>query len=307
LDWRAGPVVQGIDAIGAAVASVGAPGGPDQAVASLMRAAAHSAASSEEAKARIRTYLAVAQKPDQRSLPFLRTAWRTERDPAVRAVLADSIYLSDPRDYLGSRALLDSFTASDKVYGRLRRLAWELKVELPCVGSLTSLAAEGNGEALARLVELSRASTGDGTAQQLLASALADVARAAPDELLISLRAGTPADRDAALGLLVRGVAQQQDPDHPLWPAVRKMMASTDREIAAFARELDATLSQRMAAEKAPRVVQAGGVTVPAAAAQPALDFACSICDRSYVIERRVTVPLERTPHREVAHASDTA
>jgi len=266
---RTGPVVQGIDAIGAAVAAVGAPGGPDRAVATLMKPGL-GPASNEEAKARIRTYLAVAQKADQRNLPFLRTAWRTEHDPAVRAVLADSIYQSDARDYLGTRALLDSFTPGDEVYGRLRQLARELKVELPCLGSLTALAAEGNGEALSRLVELARPSRGDAGAQRTVATALADVARTAPDELLVSLRVATSADRDAALGLLTQGVAQQQDPDHPLWPAVRKMMASTDATVAAFARELDATLAQRMAAEKAPRVVQAGGSTVAPVAAQPA-------------------------------------
>jgi len=271
---RTAPVVQGIDAIGAAVAAVGAPGGPDRAVATLMQPPSVGATSNEEAKARIKTYLAVAQKADQRNLPFLRTAWRTERDPAVRAVLADSIYQSDSRDYLGTRALLDSFTSGDDVYGRLRQLARELKVELPCVGSLTSLAAEGNGEALARLVELARASRGDAAAQRTVAGALADVARTAPDELLVSLRVAPSADRDAALGLLAQGVAQQQDADHPLWPAVRKIMASTDASVAAFGRELDATLSQRMAAEKAPRVVQAGGATpvpsAPGAGVQPA-------------------------------------
>ncbi len=267
---RTAPVVQGIDAIGAAVAAVGAPGGPDRAVATLMEPTRRGAPSNEEAKARIRTYLAVAQKADQRNLPFLRTAWRTEHDPAVRAVLADSIYQSDARDYLGTRALLDSFTAGEEVYGRLRQLARELKVELPCVGSLTSLAAEGNGEALSRLVELARASRGDAPAQRTVAASLADVARTAPDELLVTLRVATAADRDAALGLLAQGVAQQQDADHPLWPAVRKLMASTDAAVAAFGRELDATLSQRMAAEKAPRVVQAGGSTVPPLAAQPA-------------------------------------
>jgi D-alanyl-D-alanine carboxypeptidase/D-alanyl-D-alanine-endopeptidase (penicillin-binding protein 4) len=268
---RSGPVVQGIDAIGAAVAAVGAPGGPDRAVATLMQPAGLTATSNEEAKARIRTYLAVAQKADQRNLPFLRTAWRSERDPAVRAVLADSIYQSDPRDYLGSRALLDSFTPGDEVYGRLRQLARELKVELPCVGSLTSLAAEGNGEALARLVELARPSSGDAASQRTVAGALADVARTAPDELLVSLRAAPSADRDAAIVLLAKGVAEQQDADHPLWPAVRKVMASTDSAVATFGRELDATLSQRMAAEKAPRVVQAAGAAVPSPVAQPAV------------------------------------
>jgi D-alanyl-D-alanine carboxypeptidase/D-alanyl-D-alanine-endopeptidase (penicillin-binding protein 4) len=267
---RSGPVVQGIDAIGAAVAAVGSAGGPDRAVATVLQPSGTVPASNEEAKARIRTYLAVAQKADQRNLPFLRTAWRTEHDPAVRAVLADSIYQSDPRDYLGTRALLDSFTPGEEVFGRLRRLARELKVELPCVGSLTSLAAEGNGEALSRLVELAHASAGDVPAQRTVSGSLADVARTAPDELLISLRSASAADRDAALGLLAQGVAQQQDADHPLWPAVRKMMASTDGTVAAFGRELDATLSQRMAAEKAPRVVQAAGSTVPTSAPQPA-------------------------------------
>jgi D-alanyl-D-alanine carboxypeptidase/D-alanyl-D-alanine-endopeptidase (penicillin-binding protein 4) len=268
---RAASVIQGIDAIGAAVAAVGAPGGPDRAVATVMQPSSVSPSSNEEAKARIRTYLAVAQKADQRNLPFLRTAWRTERDPAVRAVLADSIYQSDPRDYLGTRALLDSFTAADDVYGRLRRLARELKEPLPCVGSLTTLAAEGNGEALVRLVELARASAGDLGAQRTVSASLADVARTAPDELLVSLRGAAAADRDAALGLLAQGVAQQQDADHPLWPAIRKVMASTDAAVAAFGRELDATLSQRVAAEKAPRVVQAAGTTASPAAAQPAV------------------------------------
>ena len=66
-------------------------------------------------------------------------------------------------------------------------------------------------------------------------------------------------------------MTQQQDADHPLWPAVRKVMASTDAAVAALGRELDATLSQRMAAEKAPRVVQAAGSTVPPATTQPAV------------------------------------
>ena len=268
---RTAPVVQGIDAIGAAVAAVGAPGGPDRAVASLMQPSTLGPSSDEEARARIRTYLAVAQKADQRNLPFLRTAWRTEHDPAVRAVLADSIYQSDPRDYLGSRALLDSFTSTEEVYGRLRRLARDLKESLPCVGSLTTLAAEGNGEALSRLVELARASAGDAPAQRTVSVSLADVARTAPDELLVSLRVASAADRDAALGLLAQGVAQQQDADHPLWPAVRKVMASTDTSVATFGRELDATLSQRMAAEKAPRVVQAAGSTVPPPSVTPAV------------------------------------
>ena len=96
-----------------------------------------------------------------------------------------------------------------------------------------SLAAEGNGEALVRLMELARASAGDAAAQRTVSGSLADVARTAPDELLISPGASA-ADRDAALGLLAQGMTQQQDADHPLWPAVRKVMASTDAAVAAF-------------------------------------------------------------------------
>ena len=60
-------------------------GPPDRAVATLMQPSTLGPSSDEEAKARIKTYLAVAQKADQRNLPFLRTAWRTEHDPAVRS------------------------------------------------------------------------------------------------------------------------------------------------------------------------------------------------------------------------------
>src|SRR6185369_16079228 len=111
-----------------------------------------------------------------------------------------------------------------------------------------------------------------------VSASLADVARTAPDELLVTLRGAAPADRDAAILLLVRGVAQQEDPDHPLWPAVRKIMASTDPTVAAFGRELDATLSQRMAAEKAPLVVQAAGT--PVAPASPVPSVAPAPTDR---------------------------
>jgi hypothetical protein len=41
--------------------------------------------------------------------------------------------------------------------------------------------------------------------------------------------------------------------------------------VATFGRELDATLSQRIAAEKAPRVVQAAGSTVAAPSVAPAV------------------------------------
>src|SRR5262249_7795178 len=123
---RAGPIIQSIDALGVAVATTGSQKGPTTAGAEGMTQQ-NQVAPLEEAKARIKTYLALGAKADSRNVCFLRTAWRSEKDPAVRAVVAESIYRSNPDDYLGARALLDSVSASDEVYGRLRQVAKDLK------------------------------------------------------------------------------------------------------------------------------------------------------------------------------------
>jgi D-alanyl-D-alanine carboxypeptidase/D-alanyl-D-alanine-endopeptidase (penicillin-binding protein 4) len=260
---RSAPVVQTIDAVGTALAAAGTPAGPAAAVAAL-GAPGPQASPAEEARTRLATYLQLGQKADRRNVPFLRTAWRSERDPAVRAALADAIYKSNPSDYLGARALLDSFSASDDVYLRLRILARSLNVETPCVSSLVTLAAEGGGEALARLVELTHAAAADERARGDLAVALSEVARTAPEELVHALQTAAPADRDTALPLLARGLEREADPDHPFWPAVRKLMGSVDPKRAAFARELETGLSQRIAQDRAPAAVPAAPPPAPA-------------------------------------------
>ncbi len=247
---RTGPVVQTIDAVGTALVAAGTAAGPGAAVAALT-APATQPSPVEEARARLKTYLQLAAQADRRNVAFLRTAWRNEKDPAVRAAVADAVYQSNPSDYLGTRALLDSFTASDDVYLRLRLLARTLGVETPCVSSLVTLAAEGNAEALSRLVELSRASGQDEHAKSDLAVALAEVARTAPEELVHALQTAVPTDRDAALPLLAKGLEREADPDHPFWPAVRGLMGSTDAGRARFASQLESELSQRIALDKA--------------------------------------------------------
>jgi len=247
---RTGPVVQTIDALGTALAAMGSPAGPGAAVAALSPPPS-AASPADEARARLKTYLQLAAQADRRNVAFLRTAWRNERDPAVRAAVADSIYQSNPADYLGARALLDSFTASDDVYLRLRLLARTLGIETPCVSSLVTLAAEGNAEALGRLVELTRAALTDERAKADLAVALAEVARTAPEELVHALQTSAQADRDAALPLLAAGLEKEADPDHPFWPALRGLMAAADTARAAFAKELESSLSQRIALDKA--------------------------------------------------------
>ena len=262
---RAGTVLQHIDALGAAVASLGSSQSPSSAVAAMMPTQGQSGPI-EEVKTRVRTYLALGKQADRRNIPFLRTAWRSERDPAVRAVLADSLYQSDPQDYLGARALLDSFSVGDEVYGRLRKVARELSVEVPGVASVVELAATGNLEALGRVVDLARSAQKEEVSQREIAQALTDVARTAPDETIGALKAAAPPDRDAALSLLAHGLIAAADPAHPLWPALKKAMGAVDPELALFARQTEGTLSLKIAEAKAPpspAALPGGKATVP--------------------------------------------
>lgn len=269
---RTAPVVQTIDAVGTALVASGTPSGPGAAVAALSGPAAQ-ASPADEARARLKTYLQLGSQADRRNVAFLRTAWRNERDPALRAAVADSIYQSNPQDYIGVRALLDSFAASDDVYLRLRLLSRALGVETPGVSSLVTIAAEGNPEALARLVELARAAGSDEHAKSDLAVAFSEVARTAPEELVHALQAASILDREAALTLLAKGLEREADPDHPFWPAVRQLMGATEPTRAAFAKELESGLSQRIAQDKAQALPQAKPPPAPPpSSAGPAAD-----------------------------------
>jgi serine-type D-Ala-D-Ala carboxypeptidase/endopeptidase (penicillin-binding protein 4) len=252
---RTAPVVQTIDALGTALAASGTPAGPGAALAALGPPASV-ASPADEARARLKTYLQLGSQADRRNVAFLRTAWRNEKDPALRAAVADSIYQSSPQDYIGTRALLDSFSASDDVYLRLRLLSRALGVETPGVSSLVTLGAEGNPEALARLIELGRAASSDEHAKSDLAVAFSEVARTAPDELVHALQVAAPLDREVALALLAKGLEREADPDHPFWPAVRQLMGATEPVRAAFAKELESGLSQRIAEDKASALPQ---------------------------------------------------
>jgi D-alanyl-D-alanine carboxypeptidase/D-alanyl-D-alanine-endopeptidase (penicillin-binding protein 4) len=276
---RSGPVVQGLDALGAAIAATGSSIGPSRAVAALAENTQPAGAMAEVAS-RIKTYLALGKQRDQRNIGFLRTAWRSERDPAVRAVLAESLYQSNPQDYLGARTLLDSYAATPEVYGRLRQVARELAMEVPGVSSLVELAAGGNAEALARVVELCGAAKDDTDAQAALTEALGEVARTAPEELLASLRGATAADREASLLMLARGLVQATEAEHPFWKTLRKTVGAADPALATFARALDTTLTQKVAEAKAaprppepalgvPPVVLPASMVAPAGAVPP--------------------------------------
>ena len=258
---RAGTVVQHIDALGAAVAAYGSVQGPARAVASMMTQP-NVVGSLAEASTRIATYLALAKEQSKRNIAFLRTAWRSEKDPVVRAVVADALYQSDPEDYLGTRILLDSYSASEEVYGRLRAVAATLKIPVPGVTSLLELSATGNLEALKRMLEVARASPAENQAE--MGASLADVARTAPDELLLALKASPEAERQAGTALLAAGLVKVADAAHPFWPALRKGCGAPDPELSAFCKRLEITLSLKIAEAKAPAVQPSIPAPVPA-------------------------------------------
>ena len=264
---RSGPVVRGLDALGAGLASVGSTMGPGRAVAEL--GGEQSSSPQAEVVSRVKTYLALGSQRDARNIGFLRTAWRSERDPAVRAVVAESLYQSNPQDYLGVRTLLDSYSAGTDVYGRLRAVARELSVDVPGLGSMVELAASGNAEALSRVIELSSAATGDATSETEMAEGLGAVARTAPEELVLALKGASAKDREVATTLLARGLVLAGEAEHPFWKALKKSLGSTDTKLAEFARGLDGALSRKVAEEKAPKpAVMPTQVVSPASAVQ---------------------------------------
>ena len=266
---RSGPVVQGLDALGVAVAAAGSSQGPEKAVAAVMTPETV-VKSIEEIKVRVRTYLAIGKQGDKRNIPFLRTAWRTEKDPAVRAVLAEALYESNREDFVGMRALLDSFAATDAVYGRLRDVAKELGVEVPGVSSVIELAAQGQTEAISRLVELCRATEGDEHAKRDISISMAEVAKTAPRELVIALKSAAPPERNAALPRLAEGLSQAGGAEHPFWPALRGIQSSGS-ELASFAKELEGALPIRPAQPEAVAspVSVSGGAAAPSVPSQP--------------------------------------
>lgn len=265
---RVSTVLQHIDAVGAAVAATGSTGGPSSALASLTPPSV--VGPMEELKARLKTYAVFAVKADKRNGPFLRTSWRTEKDPAIRAVIAEALYQSDAREFASTRMLLDSVSAGDEVYGRLKRAAKELGVETPLIGSIVELAASGSGEALARLYELTRAASGDEAGELVMQDALATVANEAPLEVLMSLKSAPPADRTSALDALADGMARAAKPEAPLWGQLKALQGSLDPNTVDFARQVEVTLSQRIAEAKAP-VFPDGGVSAKLPVPTPAL------------------------------------
>jgi D-alanyl-D-alanine carboxypeptidase/D-alanyl-D-alanine-endopeptidase (penicillin-binding protein 4) len=213
-DWtgRSNPVVSSIDRMGGLLASFGAPeAGSREALAAL----APSELPPGEQRARIATYAAMAQRADKKSIPALRTALRSERDPLVRVMAADALYRSDPDG--GGGALLEALPPSPELFARLRSVTREMALPVPAVSSLLDLAVDGSAEAFSRLLTfapLSRAPQRDDALSTALSDGLVEVADASPVELLAAVRAAPADQAQIVLELLADGLSRADlDPD----------------------------------------------------------------------------------------------
>jgi len=106
--------------------------------------------------------------------------------------------------------LLDTIVPSEEVFGRLRRSARKLGLEVPCVGPVVEIAATGNAEALQKLFDLIRASeaTDDTKLKDDLSDALASIGNEAPNEVLYAFRVAQPKEIEAALDAMAHGLVR---------------------------------------------------------------------------------------------------
>jgi D-alanyl-D-alanine carboxypeptidase/D-alanyl-D-alanine-endopeptidase (penicillin-binding protein 4) len=264
---RVSSVLSHIDSIGAAIAAVGTPEGPAQAVAAMTQQPSV-VGSADELEARMKTYVAFAQKADRRNAPFLRTTWRSEKDPAVRALIADALYQSDPREGSAVRAFLDSALPSEDVFGRVQRTSQKLGFDVPLLSSLVELSASGNLDALGRLFEFIRAVSADEQRSALLAEQLTVVAHDAPTELILALKVAPVAERTLATEALAKGLVRTSQPAAAFWNALKQSQQALDPTLVEYAKALEVELNQRLAEARAAPAAPVPEVPAPKAAAQ---------------------------------------
>ena len=268
---RAHATVRAVDAVGSALAAAGGKAADlGAAVASATAQPPRAEEATADVKAHLATYYRLGRSGDARNVAFLRTALKTEADPVLRMAAAEAVYLSDPDSDSAKRAFLDGVAADGASFGRLHALADGVEAPAPVLASLADLSAEGDAEALQRLLELTAPAVATPGLGDALAALWEDVARNAPDETLRALRAAPAASGDAALGLIARGIARaDEQPDHPLPAALRRAVAGPDAGLAAFARALGPRLEEQLSAaralQKAPPAPTIGPGPSPAA------------------------------------------
>jgi D-alanyl-D-alanine carboxypeptidase/D-alanyl-D-alanine-endopeptidase (penicillin-binding protein 4) len=281
-EGRLSRVIPAVDAIGSALAAAGQKDASEEAVASANPPAAAPTTPLDVLRTRLQVYAELARAESPRNAVFLGTALRAERDPAVRVAIAEALWRSDRDDPTGARALLESFEGTPEVFGRLRAATAD-RPTVPGLEGLIDLAADGNGEALEKLLAVAAVAVGDGGVEADLAAGLSEIGRTAPAELLSALGSADEAARNAAVDLLARALLAGPpggDGDtppapsagHPFLAALAAAAGGDDPLLAGTARQIEAQLADRVAHGKpAPPLVTPAsstgattGSTVPA-------------------------------------------
>lgn len=232
------PVIASIDRVAAHIAGLGRPE-PWLSGATGTQVAEPA----NEVVARATTFANLGRMADHRNLPFLRSALRTERDPLLRAVLADAVYRSDPES--GPGVLLENVPSEPDAFGRLRGMGQDLSIPTPLVSPIIDIAAEGHPEALETLLSLARRARGDEAFEALLTDGLQEIGRNAPDELFEALRTANAELADRAIELLQRGIAASGErTDHPF---LVRLKQPADESLAPAAMHLYERIEQAMA------------------------------------------------------------
>lgn len=244
---RLSSVLPGVDAIGAAVASAGAVGGADAAVAMASLPTPDPSTPIDQLRNRLATYQRLAATG--RDEAFLRAAWRTERDPALRPVIAELLYKADPSDPSSVAAFLDSFSADREIFGRLRKAVGE--ESLPVLGTLFDLAAGGNARAIAHLLTLVGSTEEGDPLEAELAKGMAEVGRNAPDELLAALEEESDSAQLKAVRLLALGIASEEESGEGTF-ASTLADEGADVRLTTFARTVETRLLSEESAEAGP-------------------------------------------------------
>ena len=147
-------------------------------------------------------------------LAQLRRQLRRERDPVLRAAMADALYRSEAD---GAASLLMEQVPSDAAaFARLASSSLAAKVVVPTLSPLLDLAAAGDDEALDKALALSGFPLEDPPSLRTLAEGLDEAGRNAPDELFEAFKRASDATRTPAFARLAAGiVAAGDDAGHP--------------------------------------------------------------------------------------------
>ncbi|HEY0838909.1 MAG TPA: D-alanyl-D-alanine carboxypeptidase/D-alanyl-D-alanine-endopeptidase [Vulgatibacter sp.] len=246
---RLSSVLPRVDAIGAAIASVGSEAGSRSAVALAEPPPSDPTTPIDILRSRIATFGAFGRAEDPRNATFLRAALRTERDPALRAVIAEALYRADPSDPSAASAVVESFDVTTEIFGRLH-VAARGGMRMPVVDSLVGLGAAGNVAAIAHLVSVAELVDPAEPLAEELSVGLAEIGRTAPDELLATLESSSHGAQSAAVGLLGRSLAGGEAflslpavGAHPFSLALSRAATGPDERLASFARQVEVRLA----------------------------------------------------------------